>query len=149
MDVTAEEKPRTGVLTDAGVALMRRRLGLQYNQPRPPHNWEVTWDGSRHFANGYGDENPLWCDPEYGKATRWGGRMAPPAFHYTMGEPDAPPQSDGEKAILKGDPLAGLGSYQAVMEFEWWRPLRLGDRCKVLQAQVGVVEKPSRFGGRT
>jgi hypothetical protein len=35
------------------------------------------------------------------------------------------------------------------MEFEWWRPLLLGDRCRVLQAQVGVRPKPSSFGGRT
>jgi hypothetical protein len=35
------------------------------------------------------------------------------------------------------------------MEFEYYRPLREGDRCQLLRAQVGVEEKPSRFGGRT
>jgi acyl dehydratase len=35
------------------------------------------------------------------------------------------------------------------MEFEWWRPLLLGDRCRVLQTQVGVRPKRSSFGGRT
>src|SRR3712207_385449 len=35
------------------------------------------------------------------------------------------------------------------MEFEWYRPLVLGDRCKVLQTQVGVQPKQSSFGGRT
>ncbi|MDT5074682.1 MAG: hypothetical protein QOH82_4002, partial [Mycobacterium sp.] len=35
------------------------------------------------------------------------------------------------------------------MEFQWWRPLQLGDRCRVLEAQVGVEEKASSFGGRT
>src|SRR5258708_26450595 len=67
---------------------------------------------------------------------------------YTMGE-DAAPEPDAEtKALLKGDPFAGLGSYQAVMEFEWYRPLVLGDTCQLLLTQVGVQEKPSRFGGR-
>src|SRR5258708_18383004 len=66
---------------------------------------------------------------------------------YTMGE-DAAPEPDAEtKALLKGDPFAGLGSYQAVMEFEWYRPLVLGDTCQLLLTQVGVQEKPSRFGG--
>jgi hypothetical protein len=66
-----------------------------------------------------------------------------------MGE-DAAPKPDPEtRALLKGDPFAGLGSYQAVMEYEWWRPLALGDRCRVLQAQVGVQEKKSSFGGRS
>src|SRR5260370_32381148 len=68
---------------------------------------------------------------------------------YTMGE-DAAPERDAEtKALLKGDRFAGLGSYQAVMEFEWYRPLVLGDTCQLLLTQVGVQEKPSRFGGRT
>jgi hypothetical protein len=66
-----------------------------------------------------------------------------------MGEDAAPKPDPGVKALLKGDPFAGLGSYQAVMEFEWWRPLRLGDRCRVLQTQVGVQPKRSSFGGRT
>ena len=65
-------------------------MGIQVRRPTPPHNYEVTWDGTRHFANGYGDNNPLWCDPEYGKSTRWGGLIGPPNFLYTMGEHDAP-----------------------------------------------------------
>ncbi|MGW5147473.1 FAS1-like dehydratase domain-containing protein [Rhodococcus koreensis] len=141
-------RPDYGKLTDEAIARSRQRLGV----PRPPRiapNLEVSLDTSRHFAFGYGDDNPLYCDGEYAAGTRWGGLIAPPTFHYTMGEDAVPERDDETKALLKGDPLAGLGSYQAVMEYEWWQPLRRGDRCKVLQAQVGVVEKPSRFGGRT
>jgi acyl dehydratase len=138
-----------GVLTDAAIERSRRRLGIPLPQYTPPHNYEVTWDGVRHFAFGYGDDNPLWCDPEYAASTRWGSLIAPPTFHYTMGE-DAAPKPDAQtKVLLKGDPFAGLGSYQAVMEYEWWRPLRLGDRCRVLQTQVGVEPKVSSFGGHS
>jgi acyl dehydratase len=138
-----------GVLTDDAFARSRLRLGVPRPQQNKPHNYEVTWDGARHFAYGYGDDNPLYCDPDYAAGTRWGRLVAPPTFLYTMGE-DAAPKPDAEtKALLKGDPFAGLGSYQAVMEFEWWRPLQLGDRCRVLQTQVGVQPKRSRFGGRT
>ena len=35
------------------------------------------------------------------------------------------------------------------MEFEYYRPLTAGDRCHLIRAQVGVADKPSRFGGRT
>src|ERR1700712_3075615 len=138
-----------GMLTDEAFARSRRRLGVPRPQQNKPHNYEVTWDGARHFAFGYGDDNPLYCDPDYAAGTRWGRLVAPPTFLYTMGE-DAAPKPDPEtKALLKGDPFAGLGSYQAVMEFEWWRPLRAADRCRVLQTQVGVVPKQSSFGGRT
>jgi acyl dehydratase len=141
--------PAFGVLTDDAIARSRQRIGIPDPQPNPPHNFEVSWDGARHFAFGYGDDNPLFCDPDYAKGTRWGTLIAPPTFHYTMGE-DAAPKPDPEtKALLKGDPFAGLGSYQAVMDFEWWRPLRLGDGCRCLKTQVGVVQKQSSFGGRT
>jgi acyl dehydratase len=139
-----------GKLTEEGIARLRQRIGIQYDKATPPHNYEVSRDGTRHFAYGYGDDNPLWCDPEYGKGTRWGGLIAPPTFLYTMGEPDAPKPSREEKALLKGDPLIGLGSYQAVMEFEWWRPLRLADRVKLRSALLGVkLRENSRFSGRT
>lgn len=146
-----EEKPaeRFGMLTDEAIERSSRRLGIPNPQRNPPHNYEVTWDGARHFAFGYGDDNPLYCDPEYAAKTRWGSLVAPPTFLYTMGEDAAPTPDPAAKALLKGDPFAGLGSYQAVMEFEWWRPLQLGDRCRVLQTQVGVQPKQSRFGGRT
>jgi acyl dehydratase len=144
--MTATEE-KFGVLTDEAIERSRRRLGIPYPQRNPPHNYEVTWDGVRHFAYGYGDDNPLYCDPNH--TTRWGSLIAPPTFLYTMGEDAAPKPDQETKALLKGDPFAGLGSYQAVMEFEWWRPLRLGDRCRVLQTQVGVQPKRSSFGGRT
>ena len=145
---SAQSANTFGVLTDAAFERSRLRNGVP-QRPFPPHNTEVTPDGTRHFAYGYGDDNPLFCDPAYGATSRWGTLIAPPNFVYTMGEDAAPPADAETKAILKGDPFAGLGSYQAVMEFEWFRPLKVGDRCQVLRAQVGVQEKPSKFGGRT
>ena len=137
-----------GVLTDEAFERSRRRIGVP-QRLRPPHITEVHVDATRHFAYGYGDDNPLYCDEEYGRKTRWGGLIAPPNFLYCMGESAAPDPTPEQKQLLKGDPFAGLGSYQAVMEFEYYRPLREGDRCRMLRAQVGVEEKASRFGGRT
>lgn len=149
---TDTKKPETtyGILTDAGIERLRKRIGLQYKMPTSPHNYEVTWDGTRHFAFGYGDDNPLWCDPEYAKTTRWGGIIAPPNFLYSMGDPVKPEHTPEQKELLKGDPLIGLGSYQSQMEFEWWRPLRLGDRLKKHAALIGVrVNNNSKFSGRS
>lgn len=145
----APARSEFGKLTDTALERSQQRLGIPQPAQRATHNHEVSRDGIRHFAYSYGDDNPLYCDPAYGKGTRWGTTLAPPAFLYTVGE-DAAPVPDAEtKALLKGDPFAGLGSYQAVMEFEWYRPLVLGDTVRQLQAQVGMQEKQSRFGGRT
>lgn len=139
-----------GVLTDEGIERLKRKIGLYQKHPNLPHNYEVTWDGVRHFAFGYGDDNPLWCDPTYGPKTRWGGLIAPPTFMWTMGEPEVPEQTAEQKALLKGDPLAGLGAYQAVMEYEWWRPLHVGDRLTMNRVLLGVETKEkSEFSGRS
>lgn len=149
MSDTAEKPKDTyGILTDEGIERLKKKIGIWTPSPTPPHNYEVTWDGVRHFCFGYGDDNPLWCDPEYGKNTRWGGLIGPPNMMYTMGEDDSPKPSPEQKAILKGDPLAGLGSYQSEMEFEWWRPLALGDRVRSRRAFVGIVPRESSFSGR-
>ena len=148
--MTDVNDPTFGVLTDDAFERSRLRIGVPQPIYVTPHNYEVSRDGLRHFAYGYGDDNPLYCDEEYAAGTRWGGLIAPPTFLYTMGEDASPKPTPPEtKAILKGDPFAGLGSYQAVMEFEWWRPLFLGDRLTCLRSQVGVADKRSDFGGRT
>ena len=145
-----KDNPNYGILTDEGIAKLRQKIGIYQKQPTKPHNYEVTWDGSRHFANGCGDDNPLFCDPDYAKNTRWGGLIAPPLFFWTMGEADQPALTAEQKAILKGDPLAGLGAYQAVMEYEWWRPLRQKDQLKVRRVLLGVTTKDkSEFSGRS
>lgn len=147
-DSLIENQPAS-LVTDEAIAKMRAKLGIAFNMPRVPHNREVTWDGARHFAQGYGDDNPLFNDPDYAQKTRWGALIAPPPFLYSIGDYDANP-TDEQKQIVKGDPLAGTGSYQAVMEYEWWQPLYRGDTVKLRAAHVDVkVHDTSAFGGRT
>jgi acyl dehydratase len=149
-DTATKPASSYGILTDAGVERLRGQLGIQSGRSTAPHNYEATMDGFRHMANGYGDGNPLWSNREYAKTTRWEGLIGPPMFVTAMGEHGAPKPTDAQKAALKGDPLAGIGSYQAVQEFEWWLPIREGDRLIGSGALVGVVPKAnSAFSGST
>ncbi|MFC3242419.1 MaoC family dehydratase N-terminal domain-containing protein [Gordonia humi] len=83
-DVTSPDQEGYGTLTDEAFERSRRRIGIP-ERPLTPHNHEVTVDGTRHFAYGYGDANPLWFDPEYAATTRWGGIIAPPNFSLHNG----------------------------------------------------------------
>jgi acyl dehydratase len=146
----ARKNENYGVLTEEGIVRLRKKIGIYQKQPTQPHNYEVSWDGARHFGYGCGDDNPLWCDPDYAKKTQWGGLIAPPLFFWTMGEADQPPLTPEQKETLKGDPLAGLGAYQSEMEYEWWRPLRVADRLRVRRVLLGVKTKDkSEFSGRS
>ena len=137
-----------GKLTDGSFVRARQRIGIPQVLRNPPHNFEVSEDGSRHFAFGYGDDNPLYCDPAYAKQTRWGNLIAPPTFQYTVGQNITPPPDPETKALLRGDPWAGLGSYQARMDFEWWRPFNIGDRVYKMRSWACWTNAVSSVDGR-
>src|SRR5690349_8558455 len=78
-----------GRITDESIALMRRRIGWSNPTIRTgvdlgPWWTEASFDAIRHWVNGYGDDNPLYCDEHYGERTRWKGLIAPPGFEVTM-----------------------------------------------------------------
>jgi acyl dehydratase len=45
-------------------------------------NHEASRDAIRHYAWGIGDDNPLYSDPAYAAATRYGQIIAPPTFFF-------------------------------------------------------------------
>jgi acyl dehydratase len=68
------------------IAQFRESLGrlwyppLDTSEGMARQNEVATKDAIRHFANGIGDSNPLWRNPEYARRTRYGGIIAPPTF---------------------------------------------------------------------
>jgi acyl dehydratase len=158
--------PDYGKITDARVAALKARLGLDLDpdnylpvsdevranwRPRSTgFNVEVSIDTSRHFVNGYGDTNPLYCDPEYAAKTRWGTLIAAPTMFWTFhGDLDPVPKLKPEIARkMEGDPLRGVGSLQADLRYDFYRPMKLGDRIYRAAAKTGIADKRSSWGGR-
>ena len=62
--MTDTSDPTFGILTDESFERSRTRIGVPQPIPTPPHNYEVSRDGLRHFAHGYGDDNPLYTDED-------------------------------------------------------------------------------------
>ena len=50
------------------------------------HQWthQVSPDTIRRYAHGLGDDNPLWCDENYGLSSPHGLIVAPPTFPYAV-----------------------------------------------------------------
>jgi acyl dehydratase len=65
----------------------RKSLPLVRNfQEIARDNTQITRDSIRHFGDAIGDLNPLYCDREYAKKTKYGCFIAPPATpHNTRG----------------------------------------------------------------
>src|SRR5262249_49012294 len=78
--VRAMSERSDGQITDEGVARLRARIGIADPHPMPPHYIRPGLDAFRHVAVAYGDDNPLWCDPDYGAKSRWGSVIAPPVL---------------------------------------------------------------------
>jgi acyl dehydratase len=47
-------------------------------------NEEASKDVIRHYAWGIGDDNPLYCNEDYAKKTKWNQIIAPPLFLYSV-----------------------------------------------------------------
>ena len=139
------------LITDDGVARLRARIGIPQRYPAPPHYHQPGEDAFRHVARSYGDDNPLWCEPDYGTGTRWKSVIAPPALvggDSLIGEDTLTDAEAARQDELRGDPLRGVHAFYAASEREWWAPLLPDQRVFRRTALVGVVDRPSEFGGR-
>jgi acyl dehydratase len=140
-----------GTITDDGVARLRARIGIPQLYPAPPHYRRPGEDAFRHVARSYGDDNPLWCEPDYAAGTRWKGVIAPPALvggDSLIGEDALTGAETARQDELRGDPLRGVHAFYAASEREWWAPLLPDQRIFRRTALVGVADRPSEFGGR-
>jgi acyl dehydratase len=140
-----------GAITDEGIARLRARIGVAEPHPQPAHYLRPGTDAFRHVAVAYGDDNPLWCDPDYGLATRWGGPIAPPPLvggDTLVGEDEVTELPAGTVELMRGDPLRGVHAFYSASGREWWAPLRPDRRVFRRNAMVGVFDKPSQFAER-
>jgi acyl dehydratase len=138
-------------ITDAGVAALRARIGVPQANPVPPHYLRPGTDAFRIVARSYGDDNPLYCDPDHAARSRWAGPIAPPPLvggDSIIGE-DVLTEADlARQDELKGDPLRGVHAFYSACQREWWNPLRPDRQVHRRNALVGVIDKPSEFSGR-
>jgi acyl dehydratase len=81
-------------------------------------NTSASLDGIRHYAWGYGDDNPLYCDEEYAAKGPYGGIVAPPTFPYSVFSPGVTPGFPGLQLFF------GTGIWQL------HRPIRLGEKIR-------------------
>jgi len=112
---------------------------------------EATRDTIRRYAWGIGDDNPLWCDPDYAAKTKWGGIIAPPTFPYTIfdaviapGLPDVQWIYSGadwffEEPIRRGDEIKASGKLVDVTDVA-------GNKAKRMLIQTGEVLYRNQHG---
>jgi acyl dehydratase len=109
-----------------GVPLRRRGL-----------NTEATVQSIRRWAVGIGERNPLYLDVNHGRNSRWGSMIAPSLWLFSV----------DDTVIDPG--LAGLHSLYVGAEWEFFGPLRVGEKIAAAARLVDLSERESRFAGPT
>ncbi|HME02395.1 MAG TPA: MaoC family dehydratase N-terminal domain-containing protein [Solirubrobacteraceae bacterium] len=125
-----------GRLTDEMLAEMRRLIGTELRTEACVNNEYATRLAILRFAEGIGDDNPLWTDEAYAAATRHGGLIAPPSFIFCcLG------------SVQVG--WRGLGGFHGETKLTFRKPVHCGDRITARVFFEGF-EGPiaSRFAGR-
>lgn len=125
-------------ITEEGLASLRERIGVKITNTVEPWNYEATRDAIRHYAHGIGDDNPLWCDPEYAKKTKYGDVIALPSFMFTTSR------------IISGycGGLSGVHAMWAGADWNWHKPVMRNDVIRTEAYLKDLVEHQTRFAGR-
>ena len=129
---------RFAVISDEGLDSLRELIGVPISNSVEPWCYEVGRDSIRHYAHGIGDDNPLWCDPEYAARTSHGTLLAPPSFLFTLNR------------VYSGyvGGLPGVHAMWAGASTNWHRPLRRGDEVRTVACLKDLIEHRTRFAGR-
>ena len=98
--------------------------------------YDVERGAIRKFAEAIGDDNPLYIDEEAARKSRYGGLIAPPTFMRSMsaGRSRATVQSPYPAALDGGS------------EWEYFEPVRPGDRISVTMKVSEMFEREGRLG---
>jgi acyl dehydratase len=135
-------------LDEATIAAVRRRIGIPFRRTSRALNEVSSTDSFRHFARGYGDDNPLYTEPEYARASVWQSPIAPPIYPMSAGVMRSTNWTPDEAAEMSGgDPLAGIGQYMCGERWVFHRPVRAHDVLFRHQSIHSADLRESSFGG--
>ncbi|MEZ5815466.1 MAG: MaoC family dehydratase N-terminal domain-containing protein [Hyphomicrobiaceae bacterium] len=125
-------------ITEEALGDLRRRIGMPIKDTLEPWCHEATRDNIRHYAHGIGDDNPLWCDPDYAAKTRYGTVIAPPSFLFSCDR------------IISGyvGGLPGVHAMWSGADWTWHLPLKRNDEVTTEAHLKDLIEHQTRFAGR-
>jgi acyl dehydratase len=133
-------------IDDADIAKDRLALGVWSAARGQELISTATPEAIRNFAHSYGDDNPLYTDPSYGKSTRWGGQVAPQIMAAVL---NAPLRGDKLPRELRGGSYRGIHAFVSGGTWEWYRAVNPGDTLYSFSGLESVEEKVSEFAGRS
>lgn len=136
-------------ITDHDIDRLRQLIGFEEASRTREYIQTASEDNIRNFAHGVGDDNPLFCDPDYARRTRWGGSVAPGMMCAQINRPMlGDPVPDDIKALRKSL-FKGVHVFVSGSEWNFYRPVRPGDTVYSFTGETRADVKQSEFAGRS
>ena len=134
-------------LTDEDIERDSLLIGLDVASRAQEYLSTATPEAIRNFAASYGDDNPLFADPDYGFGTRWGSQIAPPQAaailnRPLLGDPMDPEIRQARKGRLQWSALLRLRRNLGLVS-----PIRAGDTIFSFEGPESLEVRPSEFAG--
>ncbi|MFH0768659.1 MAG: MaoC family dehydratase N-terminal domain-containing protein [Chloroflexota bacterium] len=132
----------TNLITTLEEFEVERKKGIGVVLP-PTGRWkEASLESITRFAEGIGDHNPLWIDEEYARKSRFKMITAPPIFPYsvTIGSGVS---GNGNIPDRRMSTIYFPTNY-AGADWEFFRPIWIGDKICIKEQVGGVVRKVSK-----
>ena len=136
-------------ITDHDIERQQKLLGFDEAARTREYIQTATTDNIRNFAHGCGSDNPLYCDPDYAKTTRWGGVIAPGMMAGVINSPmKGDPIPDEIKALRKSL-FRGIHVFVSGSTWDFYRPIFPGDTLYSFNGDETCEVKASEFAGRS
>ena len=118
-----------------------------YDQKGPPYEHAVRFDSRaiRLYALAFGDDNPIFTDPKYGKKTKYGSQIAPNPILTTTRGITAHGAQGGEAGKKRpgGYPVA---NFHAGNAWEFYDVIRVGSKFSTSMVTKDMLQKPGSRG---
>ena len=136
-------------ITDHDIERQMQLLG--YDEPAKAREYiqTATTDNIRNFAHGCGNDNPLHCDPDYARATRWGNVVAPGMMAGVINAPMLGDRTPDHIRALKKSLFRGIHVFVSGSTWDWYRPINPGDTLYSFNGDETCEVKQSEFAGRS
>ncbi len=147
--MTDQKDSSKGKLTEHDIALQQELIGLdEVNVTREFHS-QVYEDAIRNFALSIGDDNSLYCDPDYAASTHWGSVVAPQIMTAIINEPLLGERIPRELKKKTAGLFRGCQTFVSGGTWDWYRPIKPGDRLYSFEGEESMELKESEFGGKS
>ncbi|RDV06565.1 acyl dehydratase [Sphingorhabdus pulchriflava] len=136
-------------ITDHDIERQRKLLGFDQAAKTREYIQTATEDNIRNFAHGCGDDNPLYCDPDYARKTRWGGLIAPAMMCAQINRPMLGDPVPDEIKALRKSLFRGIHVFVSGSQWDFYRPVRPGDTIYSFNGDETCEVKASEFAGKS